>query len=666
MLHFLRKHQKIFFVFITVVIVFSFAFFGTYQAFTPMRRVKDNLAFKTSSGKKVGSHYLGQFCQFLKYEGAGKDFFSTNFLNDFVITADILDAGLGTLIFEKNSKAIGGDLVNRLQREKLFLPYVHPYANQLNAMTVWSLFAPQLHDKLAELRKVEDATDPSGFATRVDLFMAERRFPPQMLANMLRYQERDAKGLPADQRLMRSEVSLFGYNNLEDWFGPTFIEDVVKLIMEGAELAKVRGHRVTKEEVMSQLLYRSQKTYESMKESVNLPVSDGAGLLQLFIRQSGFEEANLVKICQTITLYHRLLDEVGGGVLVDTMPLEDFQAYAGQAITVSVKQMPKELRFTTKEELEQFETYLSALRGEMVHPLLLPTQINPAPQLVGKRYRLYVADVNKEQLVSKVSVQQTWAWEEENLQMLAEQFSQLHETPLEELSVKQRSPIDAFARKQIAQTHPEWIEESLKTALMKESELFISPVSSRQLLKGIHDNSALVKLLDEEDEIVNYTQDGVHFYRILVQERSENEVLSFASAKREGVIDELSAQFGGHANQVIAAIANIEGVSEQEAISYRFCQQLCQAGDVLEQFKPVSRELTLSRIEPGFIPFETVQATEDGFGAAMGEGAYYYHVVDRRSDCSPSLEKLVRSQEILAKEVKRAFMKKQFFSMLTH
>lgn len=659
MLHFLRKHQKIFFVFITVMIIFSFTFFGTSQAFTQKQTVKDELAFKTRGGKRIGTHFLSQFCQFLKYEGAGADFGSSNFLNDFVITGEILDGGLAAMIFEQDPEAFKVDLEKKLAREKLYKGYVHPYASQLNADTIWSLFAPELHDQLAALKKVDDASDVDGFKTRVALFMAEKRFPPQMLANMLRYQERDLGRVPADSRLMRGDVALFGYHSLEDWFGPLFVERSAKLIIEGAELAKARGHVVKAQEVTSELLYRSQKAYEGMKEQMKLPVSNGAELMQLYLRQSGLEEAQLVKIYEKVILFRRLLQEVASGVLVDTLPLENFYNVVGERVTVAVEQMPQELRFKTKDELKEFEIYLAALGGDREHPLALPTQIKPANELVGKRYSLYVAEAKRSDLVSRVSVQESWAWEEEHLEMLKEKFSQLKNDHLADLDLKQRAPIDAFARAQIAKMHPEWIDEKVKSAPMNEKELFISSASSRSLLKGISDNVAFKQALDSKDELVGYTQDDEHYYRILVQERADDEVLSFVAAKKEGVIDELSKKFEVDIDDVIGAIARIENVSKDDALAYRFSYQMRQEGDSLEQFKRVSRDLTLTRIEQSFIPYDEIE--EQGVGAADGEGAYRYHVVERQVDRSLPLEKIVQAQQMLSKEAKQVFMKKTFF-----
>ncbi|MCH9609343.1 MAG: hypothetical protein S4CHLAM45_04840 [Chlamydiales bacterium] len=628
MLQFLRKHQKIFFLLTTIVVIFSFTFYGAYSAFTP--------------SQSKGKDYRELFHQFLKYEGAGKDFASTNFLNDFVVTGEFIDAGLAPLIFEKDPEVFRADLENCAKRERAFSPYVHPFAKQLSAEMVWSIFAPELKEKLELVKGAEDPCNVENFQARVDLFMAERRFPAQVLANMLRMQERDMKmGVGSDPKLMRGDVSVFGYTNLEDWFGPTFIEKVADVLIETAHIAKKKGYKVSRAEVMSDLLYRSQKTYDAMKEQVRLPVSDGAGLLQLFMQQSGFDETNLVKIWETITLYKRLIHDVGNGALVDTLPLEEFYQYAGESIVVEVTQMPTPLRFNSREDLRQFELYLAAKNSQ---------------ELQGKRYSLYVGELKKECLAAKVSVQETWNWEEKHLPLLEERFSQLKEKSLDELSQKQRAPIDAYARQQIVNTHPEWIEEGIKTVEMKEKELFFSHVSTKELLKGVSNNRALQMALDEKEELVGYTQDEEHFYRILVRERSEEYTLTFAETRKEGLIHELETKFSIDIDPIIDRLAALHGVSKEEAISYRFFDDVQGKSDEA-QFKPTTKELTLTRTSPSFIPFEVASVQEEGRGGAPGEGAYHYRVVDRKFDTSLPIDKMLKAQQLLSKEVQFQFMR---------
>ncbi len=665
MLQFFRKYQKYFFFVITVVIIFSFAFFGTSRAFGPTTTVKDEVVYKTAAGKKVGQHYLTQFCQFLKSEGmgGGRDFFSANYLNDGIITREFLDTNVALTLFESDPSSFAEDLQTRLQKEKHYVPYTHPYSRQISADSIWSLFAPDVKEKLALLQSTEDTSSIEGFQARIDLYLAERRFPPQMLANMLRYQERDtANHLPADPKLMRGDVSLFGYHQLEEWFGAQFIEKVAKVIMETAAIARERGYKVSRDEITSEILYKSQKTYEALSERMNLPMQDGSALLQVFMRQAGFEEADLMKIYEEIVLFKRLLHDVGNSVIVDTLPLEDFYAYAGESVTVEVTQLPQPLRFASSDDLKEFEIYLAALAGEQ-DSLLLPTEFSPAPELVGKRYRLYVGQVKKSSLQAKVSVKETWKWEEQNWERLQEEFAQLRVEGeplaiLEAMEPKKRARIDGFVRHRIAETHPEWIEEALIAAQMEEKEIFLS-VGSKAFLSGVDDVEAFKAAIDAQDELVGFTQDEEHFYRILVFERTEDEVLTFAEAKKEGVITTLAKRFDGEklAEKVVSRIQQAYPVSKEQAVAYRFFKALKEQEDFPKQFAPVKRELTLTRIEPTFISIEQVLAQEEGMSAAEGEGAYSYRVVDHRFDTSMPIDKVVQAQELLSKEVRGRFLK---------
>lgn len=193
MLHFFRKHQKYFFFFTTIIIVSSFAFFGSYQAFSPSTfgpKNSDETVFHAADGKPVRRSYLDHMVRFLEREDwmHSAKIFDANYLNDGVISRDFLEGGLYENLLTHFSDHYRDELEQLQEKEKGYIPYQHPYVSSINAMSIWSLFAPEITDKLADFRKSEDPV--ASFHDRVDLFLAERSFPPAFLTQMLRYRER--------------------------------------------------------------------------------------------------------------------------------------------------------------------------------------------------------------------------------------------------------------------------------------------------------------------------------------------------------------------------------------------------------------------------------------------------------------------------------------------
>src|ERR1019366_8989292 len=100
MLEFFRRYQRGFFIVITVVIVISFSFFGTFQTFDSKQQ-DDRVAFTALDGSKVRRSDIADMVAFLTadshdylFSGGG----SGNALNDGVLAGDILESGLAQII----------------------------------------------------------------------------------------------------------------------------------------------------------------------------------------------------------------------------------------------------------------------------------------------------------------------------------------------------------------------------------------------------------------------------------------------------------------------------------------------------------------------------------------------------------------------------------------
>lgn len=647
MLQFFRKHQKYFFVFTTIIIVTSFAFFGSYQAFSPGLGGgggggSDEVVCEAVDGTPVKKSYMDHMTRFLEREEwmQSTKLFDANYLNDGVISKDIFAGGLAAVMCERFGELYEVELAQKQEREASYKPYRHPFLPMANAEGVWALFAPELPVKLAAFQ-----AEPS-FENKVDLFLAERQFPPAFLTQMMRYQEQDNPRAPRDPRLARDIVSLFGYHDHTEWFGEAFVESVANVVINGAAIAKDKGYRVSKQEALTEIQRKSQKTYEAIVENMELPVANGQEFFQVYLRQKGLDEATAICLMQDVMLFRRMMQEAGSAALVDALPLEQFYGYAHERAVVDVVQMAPELRFKNDEEAAQFASYVEAVgAGGAAIPLdyaSIETVEKRAPELVGRHYRLYVGQVSKEALQAKVGVKETWAWEEAHFTQLSRRFPELDlkvGTPFERLEqVENRAKIDAYARAQIVEEHPEWVEEAVKVADLKETELFLTAKSENEPLKGISDLPAFAQALGSDDEIIGYTQDEQNYYRVLVDERSESkEIMPYKKAKQLGVL---------------AAHPTKRYSFSEYLAAYR---DEAPTGELAKQWVIERNEKQITRSTESFIKLDAVLAGGDAYSSVEVDenaGPYAYRLKEVFVDTGVPMQKWIEAQELLAEEMR--------------
>jgi len=670
MLHFFRKHQKFFFLFTTIIIISSFVFFGTAKALAPIE----------GESKKDERSYTTQMADFLNSEQwmVGQKLLETNFLNDGVISKEFLQTGMADLIVQKYGDTFQAEFEQKLAKEKNYKPYTHPYQPLLTAESMWSFFAPDLPDKLKAHQKGN-----GDFTLRNALFLAQKEFPPVFLSQALRYQEQNNTHLPGDPRLARENIALFGYQNLNEWFGESFVEAMADSVIEGAAIARKLGYKVSKDEVFTDLVYRSQEAYQAISQRVQLPFEDGYALLQAYLRQNNLTESTVLKIWGDVTLFRRMMHEVGDAVVVDPLLLSKFYAFAFENVTVDLYQMPKELILKNEADLKNFETYLDAVGANRRSILEIPSQYasldvieTRAPELVGQAFDLYFAEVSKASLQAKVSVKETLDWEchPDHLGILGKQFPELTQKTgsafeiLEGLDQKMRKRIDTFARLQIVEQHPEWIEEALIEAQMDEKRLFLTSQTEKPLM-GITDTQKLLEQLQLKDEVVGFTQDGEHFYRFLVLERGlPKEVMSYRAAlKQEGLLEKIGERRG--AQSLVQRYVEASGATDvQEAALLRFSDHLTQfklkapEGDLAGQFVVEKTTQTITRSEQEFIAVDEVLALDEGVYSEVkvdrSIGAYMYSFLDRKLDTTLPSEKLVQTQAILSQEARCRYFEK--------
>jgi GcvH upstream region-like protein len=567
MFEFFRRYQKIFFIVITAVIVFSFSFFGAFSAFSGGQG-NDPVAFVAVDGTNVYRSELNDVVHLIGTDNQEAFYRAGNAFNDGVIAQDILESGIASRIVAPYLPDLKGDLQFRLEKEKHFVPYMNKQANFISADQVWAYFAPDIKKGLTGLKIQTDGATPQAFQNRVDLFLAERRFPSIYLKQMLKYQEKEHEWLTPDEELNYKDLSLFGYHSVQDWFGKNFLDLTAKYIINTARIAEERGFDISRDEVLRSLWANVQASYKDITRNPYAQVGTLEDYYTDELRRLGMDQARLIKAWRDVMLFRKLFAENKDSILVSPQPYEGFYARQNEYIEVEVYKLPKEMAFQNLRDLEKFEIYVNAVRDpkeKSKNSLYPPKKILPAtevkkayPELVQKRYKVRYTEVDKNLLATKVGLRKTWEWEVEdgNWKRLQKQFPVLgskkaptkeeRREALDKLDAKTRLQIDDYARSLIVDESSDWIQEALKKNELKEEVLYLREVGGKNPFGGIKNRIEFMRLLDsapldsQGPLLSSYSQDGIHFYRIEVIERADApEIMTLREANLDGTLDGL-------------------------------------------------------------------------------------------------------------------------------
>lgn len=575
MLEFFRRHQRYFFLFITVIIVISFSFFGTYDAVAPEKNSHaDVVAFKAIDGTAVTRQELDEMILFISSDSRDKLLFGggwgPNFLNDGVVRKSLLDSGLAAPLISAYKNLLSEELQVKLQKEKRFVPYVHPQAKFLSSVNAWSYFVPTLKQHFDLLRGSEDPLEEQAVEARIALYLDGEKLPPQLLRQLLQYQEKQYNWISHDPLLDNQDMAIFGYYTLQDWFGSRFMQLAAEFIINSAKIAEKRGYVVTKEEALAALWSNAENSFKENLQSPYLGVADVTAYFNEQLRRMGLNKNSAVKIWQQVLLSNRLFDDMGSSVFIDPLFVKELLAYSHEKIEGDSYHLPAPLRLSNFQALQQFETYLDLISkrsSEEKAALNLPKQFLPieeikkkSPELLQKRYLLEIAKIDKRNLQAKVSVKETWAWEvaDENWKILQNKFPEIgiktgedrasRFALLDSMDEVTRERIDNFSRGKIVESHPDWIDQALTSADPAQQLISLRLVGGKPPLPGIENREEFMAVLDaapaaggeeEEKKWVNYSENN-SYYRLAVLDRSKEwEVVTFAEAKNDDSIDRL-------------------------------------------------------------------------------------------------------------------------------
>jgi GcvH upstream region-like protein len=583
MLDLFRRYQRVLYIIVTVVIVISFLFFGTYSTLSnsPFR---EQIAFKAVDGTSITRHELDEMAAFIGTDAADKLMFGgawgPNFFNDGVITKDFLESGLGLMLANAYPEDIRPDLQARLEKEKRYSLYAHPQAKFIGTESAWNYFSPQMAANYRALKEASDPASPEAFQTRAALFLMEKQFPQHILHQVLRHQEKQYNWLTPDRNLDRMDLSLFGYHTLEDWFGPRYVRLVSEFIINAAKIAEQKGYEVTKADALASLIRNADISFKQNAGGPHLEVASAQEYFNEQLRRLGMDQNGAAAVWRQVMLFRLLFQDMGNSVFVDPYTFNEFNAYALESVSGEIYRLPKELRLADFKALQKFETYLDAVakrsdadKAKLTVPtafLSIDQVAQKTPELVQKRYTLEVAQINKKALEGNVVVKESWNWEvsDKGWDQLKKQFPELGVKPattreqrfaaLDDLDNKTRGRVDAYARTAIVDEHPEWLDKALAEAHPAQITLGLHENGKISFFTGLKNGKALMELLDAAplagyaaedikpknkeaaDKLARYTNDGTIYYNIKVIDRAKKpEILTFAEADREGVLADL-------------------------------------------------------------------------------------------------------------------------------
>ncbi len=267
MLDIFRRYQKVIFLVVTVVVVFSFLFFGAYGVLGQEDGPRDRSIGKMVNGSPIMLSEVQKLSRFIatdredSMQGRG---LPPNFCNDGVIRYDFIKDGLAALIASAYFDVLKGDFEMRLEKAKRFKPYVHPEAPFLSAKTAWDHFIPELNAEMIALQGEFDVS-PKVFSHLEKLYLYQSRLKPEMLRQILVYQHRQYPWLTVDQRLSYEDLALFGFHSASDWFGHNFVDLLSEFILNAASAAEAKGYQVTLQEAKGDLIHLFQETMENLK-----------------------------------------------------------------------------------------------------------------------------------------------------------------------------------------------------------------------------------------------------------------------------------------------------------------------------------------------------------------------------------------------------------------
>lgn len=472
MLEILRRYQKILFVGITLVVILSFSFFGTYSAMIPTGgKRKDPTIATAIDGSKIQESELKTLSYLLNQSSS---LHPQNILSLDTVEKWFLESGIALLLFSKNAEAYAPEWGKKQAKIHRYIPYSarHP---SLTAEKLWEVYAPKINQYLSSLKEQFSLSD------YIQLYLAEKHFPPYRLKQMLAYQMLQQGEAFYDPSLGQRDLSLFGYKDLKDWFSPQFLEEVALFLLQGASFAKKEGYTVSNLQAKQEVLSHIQKKY---------PHEKAEKLFYQQLRSWGVDASTFLSLWKKVVLFQQWFEGTAQALFLDQESLSELKQASFQRAYVKRWQLIPELRTKDAYEKAQVQMYVEQVAAKedfLVHPTYKSaTQVEKTfPELTYHTYKIRWAKVSKEEATLKIPAQKLLDWQlkEPQWKTLCLQFPKdlsLQPTEedrfsfLEKLPKEKKALVDKYTREQILQGTKDWAKQALTHKRKKEEVIRIS------------------------------------------------------------------------------------------------------------------------------------------------------------------------------------------------
>ena len=573
MLWFLRKYQKGIYIVVTVVVIVSFSFFGTYSTFSEAETVESNRVIgKSIDGNQVMEKEVKSLMRFIEADMLENSISGRmgNLFNDGVIRNDVLKSGLGLQLMKAYKEELEGELTERLAKFRKFRPYVHP--NGVFSMEgSWKMFMPKFYQDFQQFNEHSSNLSDESMAALVALYLDQSELSPELMRRFLLYQEKQfGAQVRHDNYLDNGDLSLFYAKSLQDWFGKRFVELVTHFIYNSALYAFENGYQVSLQEARASLMQVGVKNIAKMDQNKQVTPEELTRSFHRQLKALGIHEKDAVGAWQKVLLFRRMYEDVGGSMHLDLATLNEGIESGAEKSIIQVYELPSELKVYNVRDALKIEEYLRSIsveneEGELPKEYLtLERMKNTSPDLITKRFLLEVHSVTKNDVVSEIGLKSTWDWELEdaNWNLLVKKFPTLgkcnstdHELRyayLQTLDEKIVREIDQYAREQIVQKNPSLIRKSLSKSKAEEKTLYISSSLETDLLPGVLNKKRFLSLLEsvpigqcEEnckiaEALSCFSEDDSHFYSIRVLDRSSDwEIMLLKEALDSKILDKM-------------------------------------------------------------------------------------------------------------------------------
>lgn len=573
MFRFFRKYQRYFFIVITIVVVVTFSFFGTYNLTSKKGEKKIDKKICPSLGKeflteseiKLMSHFLSSGCDTLMISSS----MPPNLLNDGVITKDLLKTGIIYDLVKPSLPHITAHCRKVVNLSKSFTLSFNSDEKPLCIQTVWKELAPQIPHLCKKLAQ-QNIPPEKTFKSMVKLFLAQESFPQSELKKALFLKHSKDEAAYLDEGIFQEDFSLFGFHNLKDWFGENVIDLASEFILNVAYLAQKDEYDISFEEAKWDLFQSFQKNLKAKLTRKNLSDQDIVKAYQAQIFDLHLSEKDVVELWRKILLFRQYFKTFSNAVLMDNFTFQDFFAFAQKGLEIDQYTLPSYLQLKNTDDLVSLELYLQATTPmknssslDLPHTYLPVAEVEKVrPELVEERYSVQMASLSSEEIGKNIGEKKLWEWQlkEENWSRIIQTFPALQRKEtltaeqrfkkLESLPLFERAKIDLFSRHLMIKEDPSIVSSSF-VSIKKEPMILSFCHRGNTVNLPFSKGKELKKLLDTswkngKDGIspITYTEDDELFFSFdLIDKAKEKNIISYKDAMERKIFAPLVQSF---------------------------------------------------------------------------------------------------------------------------